>query len=53
MEEKQVEVIEIEPTAPEKKPGKEKKKRRLTLPKKKTLILGAVGLLVLYVVVSN
>ena len=53
MEEKQVEVIEIEPPVPEKKPGKEKKKRRLTLPKKKTLILGAVGLLVLYVVVSN
>ena len=35
------------------KPEKKKQKRKLTMPKKKTFILGAVGLLVLYIVVSN
>ena len=53
MDEKQVELIEVETLKPEKKPEKKKQKRKLTMLKKKTFILGAVGLLVLYIVVSN
>ena len=42
MDEKQVELIEVETLKPEKKPEKKKQKRKLTMPKKKTFILGAV-----------
>ena len=53
MDEKQVERVEVETLELEKKPGKNKQKRKLTMPKKKTVMLGAVGLLVLAVVISN
>ena len=53
MDEKQVERVEVETLELEKKPGKNKQKRKLTMPKKKTVMLGAVGLLVLAFVISN
>ncbi len=53
MDEKKVERVEVETLELEKKPGKKKQERKRTMPKKKTVILGVVGLLVLYIIVSN
>ena len=39
MDEKQVERVEVETLELEKKPGKNKQKRKLTMPKKKTVML--------------
>lgn len=43
MDEKQVERVEVETLELEKKPGKNKQKRKLTMPKKKTVMLGRLA----------